>query len=104
MLGEERKGFGYVVLRPGLLSDDAESGKVVLGKTGIEGKITRGDVAEAALRLLEKEGAKGWFDLLGAKEGEGGDVKSEVEKAVREGTDTREGESLEEMKKRVNVN
>src|SRR4051812_28176064 len=52
VLGEEKKGFGYIVLRPGNLSDDPESGRVVMGKTPARGQVTRGDVAEVAARLL----------------------------------------------------
>ncbi|KAH7360863.1 hypothetical protein BKA65DRAFT_494156 [Rhexocercosporidium sp. MPI-PUGE-AT-0058] len=95
VLGEEKKGFGYIVLRPGNLSDDPESGRVVMGKTPARGQVTRGDVAEVAARLLEKDGVKGWFDLLGGE----ADLGSEVERVVKEGVDSREGESLDVMKK-----
>lgn len=39
VLGEE-KGFGYIVLRPGNLSDDKETGRVVLGKTPARGQVS----------------------------------------------------------------
>ncbi|KAL2074843.1 hypothetical protein VTL71DRAFT_8622 [Oculimacula yallundae] len=96
VLAEEKgKEFGYIVLRPGNLSDDPETDKIVMGKTPARGKVSRGDVAEVAVRLLEQEGARGWFDLLGGDEG----VKGEVERVVGEKVDSREGESLEVMKK-----
>lgn len=105
MLGEERKGFEYVVLRPGVLSDEQETGRVVLGKTRVEASVTRGDVAEVAVRLLEKGGYKGWLDLVGEeKDGEGGSVESEVERAIREVIDTREGEDFEGARKSVKGN
>ncbi|CAL3964572.1 unnamed protein product [Diplocarpon coronariae] len=99
VLGEEKKGFGYVVLRPGTLSDKPESGKVIIGKTPAEGQVSRGDVAEVAARLLEKEGARGWFDLLGGKE----EIGSEIERVIGEKVDTREGESLEVMRKNLKL-
>lgn len=95
VLGEEQNGFGYIVLRPGNLSDEPESGKVVMGKTPGRGQVTRGDVAEVAARLLGKEGARGWFDLLGGEN----EVGSEVERVLSEGVNSREGESLDVMKK-----
>jgi len=97
VLGEERKGFGYISLRPGTLTDEPETGKVVLGRTKARGSVSRGDVAEVAVRLLEREGVKGWFDLLGGEQ----DVGSEVERVLKEGVDSREGESLEVMKANI---
>jgi hypothetical protein len=54
-------------------------------------------VAEVAARLLEIEGARGWFDLLEGNE----DVGKAVERVVRDEVDCREGESLEEMEKDI---
>lgn len=51
--------------------------------------------------VLEKEGVRGWFDILGAEEGEGGGVKEEVERVLKEGIDAFEGEKIEELRKRV---
>jgi nucleoside-diphosphate-sugar epimerase len=93
----EKKGFGYIILRPGYLTDEKETGKVSLGKTKGSGMVTRGDVAEVAVRLLEQEGARGWFDLLGGEE----DVGKAVEKVLNEGVNSIEGEDLEVMKKDV---
>ncbi|TAQ84052.1 hypothetical protein B7494_g7622 [Chlorociboria aeruginascens] len=99
VLGEERmqrdKGFAYIDLRPGSLIDEEESGKVSLGKTKVKGSVRRGDVAEVAARLLEKEGAKGWIDLLGGDE----DVGEAVERVVKEGINSIDGEDLEAMKR-----
>jgi len=97
VLGEERKGFGYISLRPGTLTDEPETGKVVLGRTKASGSVSRGDVAEVAVRLLERDGVKGWFDLLGGEE----DLGSEVERVLKEGVDSRDGESLEVMKANI---
>ena len=97
VLGEERKGFGYISLRPGALTDEPETGKVVLGRTKARGSVSRGVVAEVAVRLLEREGVKGWFDLLGGEQ----DVGSEVERVLKEGVDSRDGESLEVMKANI---
>jgi hypothetical protein len=59
--------------------------------------VTRGDVAEVAVRLLEKEGVSGWFDLLGGEEETG----AAVERVLKEGFNSVEGEDLEVMKKDV---
>ena len=60
VLGEERRlkdlkegkkeGFGWIDLRPGVLSGEVETGKVKMGKIGVEGSVSRGDVAEVAVR------------------------------------------------------
>jgi len=97
VLGEEKKGFEYIILRPGMLIDEREAGKVSLGKTKARGSVTRGDVAEVAVRLLEKEGVRGWFDLLGGEE----DVGAAVERVVKEGVNSVEGEDLEVMRKNM---
>lgn len=100
VLGEERvkkegkEKFSYIVLRPGALSDDEETGLVSLGKTAARGSVTRGDVADIAARLLETEGACGWFDLLGGKE----PVGEAVARVVREGINSMEGEDIAVMK------
>lgn len=96
VLGEE-KGFQYIILRPGMLTDDKETGKVLIGKTPARGQVTRGDVAEVGARLLEAEGARGWFDLLGGD----GDVAEEVKRVVSQGVNSMEGEDLAAMKKDV---
>ena len=100
VLGEERvqregKGkFAYIVLRPGALSDEKETGYVSMGKTRARGSVTRGDVADVAARLLEIEGACGWFDLLQGKE----PVAEAVARVVGEGVNSIEGEDIGVMK------
>lgn len=94
VLGKEREGFGYVVLRPGGLSDEQETGKVQFGRTEAKGMVTRGDVAEVGVRLLEREGVKGWYDLLGGDEG----AEEAVERVLKDGVDSMEGEDLGVMK------
>jgi nucleoside-diphosphate-sugar epimerase len=98
VLGEERKAkdksFHYIILRPGGLTDEKETGKVTLGKTGARGMVSRGDVADVAARLLAAEGANGWFDLLGGEE----DTAEAVERVVKEGVNTIEGEDIAVMK------
>ncbi|KAN0115315.1 NAD(P)-binding protein [Hyaloscypha variabilis] len=97
VLGEQKKGFGYIILRPGALTDDKETGKISFGKTRARGQVTRGDVAEVAVRLLEKEGVRGWFDLLGGEEETG----AAVDRVLKEGFNSVEGEDIEAMKKDV---
>jgi len=67
VLGEERSkkgGFQYIVLRPGMLTDDEKKGKISLGRTDARGKVSRADVADVAARLLEVEGANGYVLFL----------------------------------------
>jgi len=47
--------------------------------------------------LLEKEGVRGWFDLLGGEEETG----AAVERVLKEGFNSMEGEDLEVMKNDV---
>jgi len=99
VLGEQKKGFGYISLRPGLLLDGPETGKVVMGRTMASGGVTRGDVAEVAVELLGREGVRGWFDMLGGP-GER-PIKEEVDRVLKEGVNSMEGEDLEVMKKSI---
>lgn len=96
VLGEE-KGFQYIILRPGQLVDDAETGRVVIGKTPAKGSVTRGDVAEVGVRLLERNDAQGWFDLLGGEK----DLGEEVERVVKDRVNSMEGEDLQAMKESI---
>jgi hypothetical protein len=91
----EKKGFQYIILRPGGLTNGDATGRVALGKTRGWGQVRRADVADVAARLLEVPGARGWFDLLEGEE----DVGEAVERVVRDKIDSREGESLGEMEK-----
>jgi hypothetical protein len=98
VLGEQRvskdKGFQYIILRPGALTDEEETGRVSFGRTKARGSVTRADVADVAARLLEKEGAKGWFDLLGGDE----DSQAAVDRVVRESINSMDGEDIGVMK------
>ncbi|KAF1738747.1 UPF0659 protein [Beauveria bassiana] len=80
-----------ICLRPGTLSDDA-AGNVVLGKIPhVQGKVPRESVARVADALLAADGVKsGWIDLLEGDES----IKAAVDKAVKEGVDTAEGEAI----------
>jgi len=98
VLGEKRirdgdKGFQYIDLRPGGLSDEEATGKVQLGKTSAKGLVSRADVADVGVRLLERGDTRGWFDLLGGEE----EVGEAVERVVREGVNSIEGEDIEKM-------
>ena len=99
VLAEGRgRDFAAIVLRPGSLTNDSPTGMVTLGKTRASGKVTRGDVAEVAVRLLQKEGTRGWLDLLEGKDG----VEEAVNKVVVDSIDCFEGEDVEAMKRRQN--
>ncbi|MCJ1475420.1 hypothetical protein MMC13_004082 [Lambiella insularis] len=92
-LGKRREDFNAIVLRPGTLTDGKKTGRVKLGKTGASGSVSRSDVADVAVRLLEREGANGWYDLLEGNEEAGG----AVERVIREKVDCLEGEDLDDM-------
>jgi nucleoside-diphosphate-sugar epimerase len=100
VLGEERvkkegkDKFSYIILRPGWLSDEKESGKIELGRTNARDKVSRGDVAEVAVKLLETEGANGWFDLLNGNE----PTDQAVTRVVKEGMNSMDGEDINVMK------
>ncbi|KAI9810733.1 MAG: hypothetical protein M1827_006071 [Pycnora praestabilis] len=101
-LAEQRKrdgdeGFQAILLRPGGLSDEDETGKISIGKTKARGTVTRGDVADVAARLLARDDARGWFDLLGGEE----DAKEGVERVVKERFDCIEGEDVEKIYARL---
>ncbi|KAJ8065494.1 hypothetical protein OCU04_006175 [Sclerotinia nivalis] len=92
--GRERSDWTWICLRPGTLSDEGEKGRVVLGKTGGQGKVTRGDVAEVAVRLLGVEGVRsGYFDLLNGEV----EVGEAVERVLAQGVDARDGEEFEDL-------
>lgn len=94
-MGSERRDWTWIDLRPGTLSDDEETGKISLGKTNGQANVTRGDVAEVAVRLLGKEGLKsGYFDLLNGDD----EIGAAVDKVVTEGVDARDGEEFEDLK------
>ena len=85
--------FMDICLRPGTLTDEPATGRVSLGRTTATGKVSRADVAEVSARLLEKDGIRGYFDLMSGNE----EVGQAVERCVREGIDCFEGEDLESM-------
>lgn len=90
VLGEARKDFQYIDLRPGALTDEAPTGKVQLGKTKARGTVSRADVADVAVQLLESDRARGWFDLLNGEE----EVGVAVERVVAEAVNSMEGEDI----------
>jgi len=85
-------GFAAINLRPGTLADKPSSGKVELGKTkGSEGNVSRESVALVADSLLASEGVRtAWLDLLDGEE----EIKTAVERVVRDGVDAMEGEEI----------
>lgn len=88
-LAAQRADFRAIDLRPGTLKDEAATGRVSLGKTRARGTVTRADVADVAVRLIDN-GASGWFDLLNGDE----DAEAAVERVVREKVDAVEGEDV----------
>lgn len=67
--GGKKVGWEDIHLRPGMLSDKPATGKVDLGRARARGEVTRNDVADVAVRLLQKGGAKGlWIDLVNGEE------------------------------------
>lgn len=98
VLGEKRikegdDKFQYIDLRPGGLNNEPASGKVELGKSRAKGWVSRADVADVGVRLLERDDTRGWFDLLGGEE----PIEEAVERVVREKINSMEGEDIEKM-------
>lgn len=80
-----------ICLRPGTLSSEP-AGKVSLGKNEhVKGNIPRESVAKVADALLAADGVKNsWIDLLSGDE----DVQQAVDRVVREGVNSAEGEAI----------
>jgi hypothetical protein len=81
-------------LRPGMLQD-GPAGKVTIGKTdSVNGHAKREAVAQVAAALLAHGGVKtGYYDML-----DGNDtVDDAVNKVVRDGVDTAEGEPVKAL-------
>jgi hypothetical protein len=99
VLGENKSSPGkegelrYLILRPGLFIDGPGMGKVSLGKTGSIGTVSRADVAAVAAELLHRCTRSGWFDLLAGEES----LSDAVGRIVKDGTNSRDGESLDAM-------
>ena len=85
--------FQAIVLRPGTLTDEQATGKVLLGKTPVGGRVSRADVADVAVRMLATDGIRGWFDLLNGDE----PVEAAVTRVVKEGFNGVEGEDIGAM-------
>ena len=87
-LAKRRVGdFQAIVLRRGSLTDEKPTGRVTLGKTKARENVSRGDVADVAVRLLEGEER----------------VAEAVERAEREGVDCVGEEDVDEMVKRYSM-
>ena len=78
-------------LRAGTLSDEP-AGKIEFGKTAhVKDGVSRASVAETAAALLAADGVKtSWLDLVDGNE----DVVTAVNKAVKDGVDSAEGEAI----------
>lgn len=85
--------FQAIDLRPGNLSDDAGTGKVLMGKIPPKGQVARADVAEVAVRLLERNDTNGYFDLLGGDE----PIADAIDRVVEQGLDAFEGEDAQRI-------
>lgn len=90
---QKDSSFQAIDLRPGLLTDDAGTGKVLMGKIPPQGKVSRADVADVAVRLLERNDTNGYFDLLGGDE----PAANAIDRVVSEGIDAFEGEDAQRI-------
>lgn len=64
-----------------MLSDSVATGKVDLGRARARGGVTRDDVADVAVRLLQTGGAGGlWIDLVNGEE----PAQEAVDRVVRD--------------------
>lgn len=61
----ERSGMNYTIIRPGKLTNDAETGKIQTGEDLEHKQISRGDVASTIIASLENQQTIGKaFDLI----------------------------------------
>jgi len=80
-------GIRDICLRPGGLSDDPGTGLVSLGRCKNTGGVTREDVADVAVRLLESDVVGGlWIDMIGGDK----KVEEEVARVVRDKVTSKE--------------
>ena len=82
--------FQDIVLRPGTLTDDKAGGKIALGHTRARGEVSRADVAEVAVKLLETD-LRGYFDLLSGEE----NVDEAIARVTKDKVDAFDGEDAE---------
>jgi nucleoside-diphosphate-sugar epimerase len=80
--------FQAINLRPGTLTDEKGTGRISLGKIHALSKISRADVADVAVRLLERDDTSGYFDLLQGEEA----TPDAIDRVVSEKIDAFEGE------------
>ncbi|KAF2645598.1 hypothetical protein P280DRAFT_390022 [Massarina eburnea CBS 473.64] len=92
----ENERFHGISLRPGTLSTE-KAGGVLMGKITSRGNVSRATVAEAVATVLETKGAKGWIDFIDGDE----KVGEAVQRVVKEGIDSVDGEDLEVMKANI---
>ncbi|KAL2856577.1 hypothetical protein BJY01DRAFT_203044 [Aspergillus pseudoustus] len=97
--GAQLSPLQAICLRPGTLTDDPATGRVSLGKTRGQGKVTREDVARVADELLARQDTQGWYDLLSGEE----EIGKAVDRVAKEGFDAVEGEDVEAMVKRFGL-
>jgi NAD(P)H-binding len=90
---EEDPQFQAITLRPGTLSDEPATGKVLMGKTSSRGKVSREDVAAAAAALLKRNDCSRWVDLL---EGDT-NIDTAVDNIIENRVDCIEGEDLDRI-------
>lgn len=84
------RGLKYTIVRPCLLTEDAGTGKILVGKVPgiISGKIAREDVASVVVASLDNDATIGKvFDLAGGEE----DIKAAVSRVGTENIDNFEG-------------
>lgn len=90
---EKDSQFQAINLRPGSLTDNPATGKVLMGKTPSRGVVCRADVATAVAALLKKNDVTRWIDLL---EGDV-EIDTAVDHIIKDKVDCIEGEDLDRI-------
>ena len=91
---KKEPGFAGISLRRTFLTKEKSAGRVSLGKRGVKGSLSRGNVAKFPTTLLEDKGLEScWLDLLGGEEEAG----QAVGRCVEELVDCVEGANVGEM-------
>ncbi|KAG8982775.1 hypothetical protein FRB90_006559, partial [Tulasnella sp. 427] len=77
-----RTAFKWTIVRPGGLTEDPGAGTAAIGRTPLTSRVSRDDVAQVLLYLLDREDASGLaIDVAGGTS----DIKSRLDEVIKKG-------------------
>ena len=87
----ENRRLRYTIVRPGGLTNNEGTGRVQVGRVGLQETVSREDVAAVVAEVLKRDDTVGLaFDVLGDGK-EGRPIEDAIEYVARERVDTFEG-------------